>query len=112
MTTDAGGNVAADGGDVFKKLARLSAGVAMSMAMQTPVMAASSNFAIRAGYGNYDGVASAYGLSAVGVLCRDCFIGSDRVSIDISAATGSSSYYSQDSGYISAVRVGAQLEWK
>ena len=111
-TTDASGNLASDGGDVFTKIARIDAGVAMSMAMQAPALSSGDNFGVRVGYGHFDKVANAFGISAVGVLCRDCVGRSDRIAIDASAAMGTSTFYGYGSGDVAAARVGAQWTWK
>ena len=112
LTTDASGNLASDQGDVFKKIARMDAGIAMAMSMQVPSLTTDENFGLRAGYGAFDGAATAMGLSAIGVLCRDCFVQSDRIALDVAAAVGNSSFYAQDSGAVTAIRVGAQWTWK
>jgi hypothetical protein len=112
VTSDANGNLATDGGAVFKEVSRLKAGVAAAMAMQAPTLANDDRFALRFGYSNFDGSANAVGLTAMGVICERCYMGIDRFSVDAGASIGNSSYYTYGSGPVAGVRVGAQLTFK
>jgi hypothetical protein len=53
-TTDAAGNLATDGGDIFNAIARVQAGVAIAMAIETPELSTGENFGIRFGWGGFD----------------------------------------------------------
>jgi hypothetical protein len=110
-TTDASGNLATDGGATFTEIAKVKAGVAIAMAMDAPTLTRSENFGLRAGWANFDRNANAYGVSAIGVICRECFVGIDRIAIDAAAGVGTSSFSSYGSGSIVGARAGAQLTW-
>ena len=112
ITTDAGGNLASDGGEVFRKIARIDAGVALSIAMQTPALSGQQNFGLRVGYGNFDRDANAFGVSAIGVVCRGCWGQTDQIAIDAAAAVGSSSFMTYGSGTVGAARLGVQWTWR
>jgi len=112
VTSDANGNLATDSGLTFTEIAKTRAGAAIAMAMQAPTLPNNHNFGLRVGYGNFDANANAVGLSAIGVVCRECFLGIDQLSLDVAAAVGTSSFYSYDSGTVTGVRVGGQLTWK
>ena len=112
VTTDAFGHLASDGGAVFEAIARVQAGVAISIAMEAPSLTESENFGIRLGYGNFDGDANAIGFSAMGVLCRDCFSRGDRITLDVGLGLGWSDFQTYDSNTVSAARAGVQWTWK
>jgi trimeric autotransporter adhesin len=96
----------------MRRLARLNAGVSIALAMQTPTLNHNESFGLRAGWGNFDGNANAFGVSMVGVVCRDCLGFVDRFTIDAGAALGTSTYYNYNSGTAVGARVGAQLTWR
>jgi hypothetical protein len=112
VTSDSEGNLATDGGSTFTEIAKLRAGTAVAMAMQAPTLGPGENFGLRVGYGNFDSHANAVGLSAMGNVCRQCFLGIDRFSIDAGAGVGSSTFNTYNSGAVMGVRVGGQLTWK
>src|SRR6185436_11580194 len=101
-----------DGGSTFTEIAKLRAGTAVAMSMQAPTLGPGENFGLRVGYGNFDSHANAVGISAMGNVCRNCFLGFDRFSIDAGAGVGSSNFNSYNSGPVMGVRVGGQLTWK
>jgi hypothetical protein len=82
------------------------------MAMQAPTLGPGENFGLRLGYGNFDSHANAVGLTAMGNICRQCYLGIDRISIDVGAGVGSSTFNTYNSGAVLGARVGGQLTWK
>jgi hypothetical protein len=112
VTSDSEGNLATDGGSTFTEIAKLRAGTAVAMAMQAPTLGPGENFGLRLGYGNFDNNANAVGLTAMGNVCRQCFLGIDRFSVDAGAGVGMSSFNTYNSGTVMGVRVGGQLTWR
>ena len=110
-TTDAFGNLASDNGDTFKAISRLQAGVAIALAAETAPLGPSQSFGVRMGWGNYQGEANALALSAIGVLCRECFTFGDRISIDASIGAGWSEFKSYGSGNVVGTRAGLSWTW-
>jgi len=113
-TTDSNGNLASDGGATFKAIARVQAGVAVSMAMATPNFAKGEKIGVRVGWGGFNscgGGANAFGLSIGGVLAENTFSKNDRLVVDAGIAMG----YSQFMGYredaVIGGRAGLQLTW-
>jgi hypothetical protein len=112
VTSDSQGDLATDGGSTFTEIAKLRAGTAVAMAMQAPTLGPGENFGLRLGYGNFDSHANAVGLTAMGNLCRQCYLGIDRISIDVGAGVGTSTFNTYNSGAVLGARVGGQLTWK
>jgi hypothetical protein len=113
-TTDASGNLATDGGDVFKAIATLQAGVAVAMAVETPELATGDNFGIRVGWGGFDALentANAVGASAIGVVARNLFSEGDRLAIDGAVGWGWSEFMDYSEAGVVAGRGGAQFTW-
>ena len=112
ITTDTNGNLAADGGAVFKGLAKAQAGIAMALALEAPSLAGAENFGMRVGWGNYDGEANGIALNAIGVLCRNCLAAGDRIALDGGVAMGTSQFMTYSSGSVISGRAGLQWTWK
>jgi hypothetical protein len=112
VTTDAAGHLASDGGDTFKAIARAQAGIAIALAIEAPSLTERERFGIRVGYGNFEGDASAFGVSAMGVLCRDCFSQGDRIAIDGGFGFGNSDFKTYSDDNVVAGRVGVQWTWR
>lgn len=111
VMTDSFGNLAGDGGSTFATIAKVQAGVAVSLATEAPSLTAEEDFGIRFGWGNFNGTANAVGGSAIGVVCRDCLTTGDRVAIDASIGAGWSEYRNQKVDNIAGGRVGVQVTW-
>jgi len=111
-TTDAFGNLASDGGAVFKAIAKAQAGISIALAIEAPSLGASENFGVRVGWGNFDGGANAFGRSAIGVLCRDCFSKGDRIALDAGFGLGYSDFYGYGADGVAAGRAGLQWTWR
>lgn len=107
LTTDAAGHLASDGGAVFRSIADVSAGVALSLAMDAPDLAPTETFAVRAGYGNFEGDSHAFGLSAIGSLTA---VGR-RFTWDAGFGAGWAEFASYDSDATWGGRAGLQMSW-
>ncbi|WP_127077546.1 hypothetical protein [Rhodomicrobium lacus] len=65
-------------------------GVAIALALQQPIFAPGQSFAVRAGWGNFEGE-SAFGLSGAGIIGRDVFGPGTLVALDGGFGVGASS---------------------
>lgn len=113
-TTDAAGNLATDGGAIFNAIARVQAGVAIAMAVETPELATGEKFGIRLGWGGFDSFqsdANAVGASAIGVLGRNLFVQGDRLALDAGVGWGWSEFQDYDQSGVIAGRAGLQFTW-
>ena len=110
-TTDATGNLASDGGATFVAIAEAQAGIAISQAIDAPSLTGDEKFGIRLGYGNFNGVANAFGASARGILCQNCIVDTGRMALDVGAGVGFSQFFSHRSGTVGAARLGLQFTW-
>jgi len=113
-TTDGTGNLAADGGAVFKGLARVQAGVAVALAIETPELGSGERFGMRIGWGtfdSYDSSANAFGASAIGVLGKSVFFKGDRLALDAGVGWGYSEFMDYKQNGVVAGRAGMQLTW-
>ncbi|HEY7549205.1 MAG TPA: hypothetical protein VH913_06775 [Hyphomicrobiaceae bacterium] len=112
-TSDAAGNLATDGGLIFKGLSQLHAGVAVAIAMQNPDLVAGEKFGVALNWGNFEG-ANALAFSTMGVLGTDVFSKGDRLAISgsLGASTNEPGYGGHDAGMQVGARVGLQMTWK
>ena len=108
VTTDPAGHLASDGGAVFDTLGEVQAGVALAIAMESPIITGDENFAMRAGYGNFEGDSHAFGVSMVGSLRND---GRARWSWDAGFGAGWSDFQAYDSVATWGGRAGVQMAW-
>jgi hypothetical protein len=109
-TTDSMGNLATDGGDTFKAIARLRAGVALSLAATPAVLAANEKFGMRLGYGMFDN-AHAVGLSVTGVIGEGIFTKRDRLTVDGGVGFGFGEFMGYRESAVVGGRAGLQLTW-
>lgn len=109
-TTDAYGNLASDGGETFKAIARLRAGVALSLATSPAVLAHGEKFGMRLGFGTFDG-ANALGFSLAGVLGEGLIAKGDRLTIDGGVGFGFGSFMGYQESAVVGGRGGVQLTW-
>jgi hypothetical protein len=109
-TTDANGNLATDGGDTFKAISRLRAGVALSLAATPAVLAAGEKFGMRLGYGTFDR-ANAVGLSVTGVIAEGLFTKRDRLTLDGGVGVGFGEFMGYRENAVVGGRAGLQLTW-
>ena len=110
-TTDALGNLASDGGATFQAIAANRAGLAISLALEAPDLAAGERFGMRMGIGNFDGKAHAMGFSAIGLLGRDLVVSGDRLVFNGGIGWGNSQFMGYEQNGIVAGRAGLQLSW-
>jgi len=110
VTTDAFGNLASDGGAMQRQIdglgrrdRELADGIAIALAIQQPIFQPGQSFAIRAGYGNFDG-SDAFGLSAAGVVDRGSFGRGSSVTLDAGIGFGTATG-------TAAGRAGVTLGW-
>lgn len=66
---------------VDRGLAKAYEGTAMALAISQPIFAPGQSWAVRAGWGGYEGQ-NAFGLSAAGIIARDWLWGGSTVAID------------------------------
>jgi hypothetical protein len=112
VTTDMAGHLASDNGAVFKGVAKAQAGVAIALALEAPNLGQHENFGLRLGWGNLDGDANAWGMSAAGVLCRGCLGAGTRVALDGGVGFSHSDFMGYRSESVVAGRAGVQVTWK
>ncbi len=115
-TSDAAGNLATDGGAIFRGLARVQAGVAVAMAMETPKLSARQNFGVRLGWGGaafdvFDNTANAMGASVIGVLGRGLLRRGDRLAFDGGVGWGQSEFMDYEAYGVLGGRAGLQFAW-
>jgi hypothetical protein len=121
VTSDANGNLATDGGEIFHTLDRFGArldnnekdidelfsGVALAISMENPDLTGNERFGVAMNYGNFEG-ASALSWSAMGVLGYDVFSRGDRIAVSGGFGVG----FEEDNGDdVWGGRVGAQWTW-
>ncbi len=112
VTTDKNGNLASDGGQLFKQVARNQAGIAIATAMQTPDLTGKESFGFKISYGNFDVDANAIAITSAGVLGRDVFVKGDRFTVDIGGGAGMAyGFQSNAEKGIYAGRAGMQWTW-
>ena len=70
-----------------KRDEELANGIAISLALAQPVMLSGQSFAVRGGWGNFDG-ANAVGVTAAGVLSRGDFGPTSAIILDGGVGTG------------------------
>ncbi len=87
VTSDAGGNLATDGGNIFNQLNRLTRrtdelypGVALAISMENPDLTGNERFGVAMNWGNFEG-SNALSWSAMGVLGYDVLSRGDRVAV-------------------------------
>ncbi len=108
VTTDANGNLASDGGEIFKRLDEAELGIAMSIAMQNPDLVAGEKFGVAMNAGFYEG-AEAMAISAQGVVGYNVFGDGDRFAVSGGVGVG----FGNDRGQeVVGGRVGGQLTWR
>ncbi|MFW6027617.1 MAG: hypothetical protein ACOC91_02295 [bacterium] len=107
VTTDAFGHLASDGGAVFQAVGDVRSGVALGIALEAPDLAPTETFAVRAGYGNFDGDSHAFGLSAIGSLTA----AGQRWTWDAGFGAGWADFAGIDSDATWGGRAGLQMAW-
>jgi hypothetical protein len=108
VTSDADGNLATDGGDIFERLDEAEAGIALAISMENPDLIAGEKFGLAMNVGFYEG-AEALSLSAQGVMGYNVFTEGDRVTFSGGVGVG---FENGRGNEVVGGRVGAQITWK
>jgi trimeric autotransporter adhesin len=109
VTTDQFGNLASDGGALYRQNAAIKAGAAVAMALSDPVLTENQRFGLKMSVGGFDG-STAVGLSAAGVVARKIFTQYDSLTVSAAGGYGQASV----SGYSKntfGVRGSVQFAW-
>lgn len=109
-TTDQFGNLASDGGETFKAIARLRAGVAVALSVTPPNLGPGQKFGMRVGWGGMDG-ANAIGFSVMGVVAENLFSQHDRLTLDGGVGFGFGDFMGYRQDAVTGARAGMQLTW-
>ena len=107
VTSDMGGNLATDGGQIFRGIDENRQGVALALAAVNPDLTGDERFGVTANWGNFAG-ADAFGMGLEGVLGHDWITRGDRVAVTGGWGVG----FADGSGSnVYGGRVGAQWTW-
>jgi hypothetical protein len=107
VTSDANGNLATDGGDIFRRLDKNQEGVALALAAVNPDLTGNERFGMTANWGNFDS-ANAFGMGFEGVLGHDWITRGDRIAVTGGWGVG----FAQGNGDdVFGGRVGGQWTW-
>jgi len=110
--TDSAGNLATDGGQIYRTLSENQAGIAISMALAAPAVLDSESFAVALNWGGFN-QSHALGFSALGVVARDVLGVGERISL--TAGFGLSLNEKEFGGRSADTqfggRAGVQLSW-
>lgn len=111
-TSDAAGNLATDGGEIFKTLSENQAGIAIAMAMVNPTLIAKETFGIGVNWGIFQ-QSQALTVSAIGVIAKDVFGGGERLSLTggFGASLQQKSFGDHKTNTSYGGRAGVQLSW-
>ena len=111
-TSDTFGNLATDGGLIFEALSANQAGIAISMALEMPSLQAGETFGMSFNWGAFEH-SQALGFSAMGVVAKDVFGGSNRIALTggVGFSVKEKTFGGRDTSHISGGRVGAQFSW-
>jgi hypothetical protein len=109
-TTDVFGNLASDGGETFKAIARLRAGVAASLAVAPPDLARGEKFGMRLAWGGFDG-ANALGFSMKGILAENTFSKHDRLALSGGVGFGFGNFMGYRESAVVGAHAGLQMTW-
>ena len=111
-TSDAAGNLATDGGQIYETLSENQAGIAIAMGMTNPSLSGEETFGVGINWGRFEGSQS-LNLTVMGVISRNLFGGDERLSI--SGGYGVSLKEERFGGHktngVNGGRIGLQLTW-
>ena len=112
VTTDADGNLASDGGQIFRELGELGAGIAIATALENPDLVGGETFGISANFGFFEG-STAMALSAIGVLGHDFMGGGERWAISggVGVSLNENEFGGQNTNRTIGGRAGVQVTW-
>jgi hypothetical protein len=80
VTSDKNGNLATDGGQIFKRLDEGQSGVALAIAMANPDLTGNERFGMASNWGRFED-ADALSVTAMGVLAHNLVTKGDRVAL-------------------------------
>lgn len=80
VTSDAGGHLATDGGQVFDRLDEHEAGIALAYSMENPTLGEDDRFGVATAWGTFEG-AQAFSVSALGIVAKDVLFKGDSVGL-------------------------------
>jgi autotransporter adhesin len=107
VTSDKNGNLATDGGQIFKRLDEGQSGVALAIAMANPDLTGNERFGMAANWGRFED-ANALSVTAMGVLAHNLVTEGDRVAL----AGGFGAGFDEGRGdTVYGGRVGMQWTW-
>jgi len=111
-TSDAMGNLATDGGQIFETLSENQAGIAIAMSLPTPSLQAHESFGVAFNWGKFKR-SQALGVSAMGVVNRNVFGGGERLSLNggFGLSIQEKTFGGHNAGTTKGGRVGVQLSW-
>ena len=111
VTSDGAGNLATDGGEIFKNQSKLEAGVAMSLALENPDLRGSQTFAVAANVGFFED-ATALGFSAIGQLSDNLLGMNEQIALagGVSFSVDESSFGGRTDDAVGG-RVGVEMGW-
>jgi len=107
VTSDANGNLATDGGNIFRRLDENAQGVALALAAVNPDLTGNEHFGITANWGGFDG-ANAFGMGFEGVVGHGWLMAGSRAAITGGWGVGFADGNGSD---VFGGRVGGQLTW-
>jgi hypothetical protein len=112
VTTDANGNLASDGGQIFEQISENGAGVAIAIAMENPDLVGNETFGLAANVGFFEGN-TALAVSAMGVLGHNFMGGGERwaVSGGVGVSLSEENFGGRSSDRTVGGRAGLQVSW-
>jgi hypothetical protein len=112
VTTDAAGNLASDGGEIFRDLGKHGAGIAIATALENPDLVANETFGLAANFGFFEGN-TAFAVSAMGVLGHNFMGGGERWALSggVGFSLNDENYGRQSTDRTVAGRAGVQVSW-
>ena len=111
ITTDDNGNLASDGGALFREVGKNKAGIAVATAMQAPDLKGDERFGIALNVATFDGEAHGLAFTAAGVLATDVFHAGDRLSLNVGVGGGLANDMNGYRQNVFSARGGLQLTW-
>ena len=111
-TSDANGNLATDGGQIFRELGEQGAGIAIALALENPDLVGNERFGMSANLGFFEGN-TALGVALMGVLGHN-FVGEGErwaLSGGVGLSLNENNFGGQDTDRTVAGRAGVQVSW-
>jgi trimeric autotransporter adhesin len=112
VTTDAAGNLASDGGLLFKEISKLGGGIAIAMSLQNPDLVAGERFGLAGNLGIWDGNV-AMGFTGMGVLGHNFMGAGERWALSggVGFTVREESFGGRSSQNSVGGRAGLQVTW-